>query len=137
MQSIEAVQQKTRIIAVNVTGSAATVINKLQKLTDKFSTYQVTQLRVLTRSRYLTKYTSAGITQDVLQFDDIKKIALTLHRDKSTKLFIDLAATSLSDEINNKARFNCNASIDFFNSSFRISEAISSPGWLLIQFSYK
>lgn len=134
---IEKPKQATRIIPINLTGDKATVLNKLQKLTGDFNIYNVTQLRILTRTKFLTRYTSAGVDLPVLLFDDAMKVVFNLHKSKDQKVFESIPATSFSDETQNKQRFNCDQVIDFYNSTFLINTAISEPGWLLLQFTYK
>lgn len=134
---IEKPKLATRIVPINLTGSKATVLNKLQKLTGDFNIFNVTQLRILTRTKFLTQYTSSGITLPVLLFDDALKVVFNFHKTKDVKVFESIPATSFSDELQNKQRFNCNQIIDFYNSTFLLNSAISEPGWLLLQFTYK
>lgn len=134
-QVFQAPQTATRIIAINV--GTAEVLNKDLELTNIFGKFKVITLQVLSPTK-LTHYSKLGVKKAVLPLDDILKISFTFNEDCNQPKFIDIAASSLCQELqNDKYRFNTRGPIDFSKSFIKFNTQPATGGWLLLQFTYE
>jgi hypothetical protein len=134
-QPIQSPVTATRVIPIRV--ATTDPLNKLVNITQAFGAFKVTQLRVITPDE-LTGYNDAGLYLALLPTDDLRRITFNFNEAQNKSAIKDLTARTLAQKVNNrKARYNTNCVIDFSKSFFKINSAVSTTGWLLLEFTYE
>lgn len=113
-------------------------INVINRVSSDVGIFKVKQIKVLTANQ-LTKYSQGLISgEPLLATDELNKITFDFGLVKNKPKIKNIVARTLAQQaVNQKARYNTDLYIDFTQSYFKLNTAISTNGWLLIQFTYE